>query len=485
MTVLITLTIAGTDTGPFDLYSNVDGYVSAFETTVSKAALLAGYSSALVPNGTTIIRVKSKGTCVNYVDIPVVTTTTTTTTGTPITTTTTTSSSSTTTTTTSSSTTTTTTTGVPVTTTTTTTDVPTTTTTTTTSLPPVPCGEVSSYSGEQGYPITQSVTLGSGTGTVLYSFDAYSVPDRFIVRWDGNVVIDTGYRGTSDYDFGGPNRASFNADLNGQVDPITLVTYPDLTNYPDDGYPRVTSPGGGTTSFNKTSASPTSALVEVYAPMAGTAWQFTMGCPGDVTTTTTTTTVFECVDCRNWEYYFASIPPGGDVIHYYRCSDGAPQTIVLSSGDPTGQFCNCNTIGNPYSDNGTLLTEIGICSTTTTTTTSAPLPASIFLDMSLSLDTTVSDISVQGVPASYASGTPLPNTGGGNTNLTTLEVGGTQTVVITYSCTFGGHKITLIDSLGTITCQNTGIGSNITMTFLNVNIDNITAVQIIAEDGTC
>ena len=232
--------------------------------------------------------------------------TTTTTTSTSSTTTTT---SSTTTTTSTSSTTTTTTTAIPVTTTTTSSssttttttttsldcalagdaqEVFTTTTTTTTSLPPVACGVASSYSGAEGYPITQSVTLGSTTGTVDYSFDAYSVPDRFIVRWNSNVVIDTGYRGTSDYDFGGGNRASFNADLNGQVDPITLVTYPDAINYPDDGYPRVTSPGGGITSFNKTLASPSSALVEVYAPMPGTAWTFTMGCP---TTTTTTTTI--------------------------------------------------------------------------------------------------------------------------------------------------------------------------------------------------
>jgi hypothetical protein len=105
--------------------------------------------------------------------------------------------------------------------------------------------------------------------------------------------------------------------------------------------------------------------------------------------------------------------------------------------------------------------------------------------MSLSLDTTVSGISVQGSPASYVGGVPLPNTGGGNTNLNTVEVGGAQTVVITYTCTFGGHKITLIDSLGTVTCQNTSIGSGITMTFINANINNITAVQIIAEDGTC
>jgi len=83
MTVLITLTTAGADSGPFDLYSDTDGYVSAFETGVSKAALVAGYSSNLVPNGTTTIRVKSTGVCTNYIDIIVVTTTTTTTTSAP------------------------------------------------------------------------------------------------------------------------------------------------------------------------------------------------------------------------------------------------------------------------------------------------------------------------------------------------------------------------------------------------------------------
>ena len=92
MTVLITLTTAGADTGPFDLYSNVDGYGSPFETGVSKAALLGGYASALVPDLATIVRVMSDGDCVNYIDIVLdeVTTTTTSTTVAPTTTTTTT-----------------------------------------------------------------------------------------------------------------------------------------------------------------------------------------------------------------------------------------------------------------------------------------------------------------------------------------------------------------------------------------------------------
>jgi len=79
MTVLITLTVAGADSGPFNLYSDIDGFTSAFETGVSKAALLAGYSSALVPDYTTVIRVLSTGDCTNYIDITLDAPTTTTT----------------------------------------------------------------------------------------------------------------------------------------------------------------------------------------------------------------------------------------------------------------------------------------------------------------------------------------------------------------------------------------------------------------------
>lgn len=87
-TVTITLTSAGLDTGPFDLYSDADGYVTPFETGVLKVLLVAGYTSVLVPDGATIIRVVSTGICTNFVDLPInvisPTTTTTTTTIAPL-----------------------------------------------------------------------------------------------------------------------------------------------------------------------------------------------------------------------------------------------------------------------------------------------------------------------------------------------------------------------------------------------------------------
>ena len=69
MTVLVTLTLAGTDVGPFNLYSNVDGYTTPLATGVSRAALLAGYSLAGVPDAASVIRATSTGTCTNFLDM--------------------------------------------------------------------------------------------------------------------------------------------------------------------------------------------------------------------------------------------------------------------------------------------------------------------------------------------------------------------------------------------------------------------------------
>lgn len=124
MTVLITLVIPiGGDSGPFNLFSNIDGYVAPFATNISAAALQAGYTSTVVPEGTITIRVKSIGVCTNYIDIQVNVLPTTTTT----------SSSSTSTTTSTSSTSTSTSTS-----TTTSTSTSTSTTTSTTTAPPTP-----------------------------------------------------------------------------------------------------------------------------------------------------------------------------------------------------------------------------------------------------------------------------------------------------------------------------------------------------------
>jgi hypothetical protein len=125
------------------------------------------------------------------------------------------------------------------------------------SLPTIPCGAGTSYSGGTSYPTVQNVTLGSDTGVVTLNYQAYSVPDRFVVEYQGVVVIDTGYVGDSFYQ----------NQLNSALIALGEPTAP------------IVGTGQGTATFNKTSATPSVATVKVYAPMSGTGWDFTLGCP--------------------------------------------------------------------------------------------------------------------------------------------------------------------------------------------------------------
>jgi len=80
MTLLITLTVADIDTGPFNLYSNVDLYTDPFAELIEKSVLLAGYTSTVVPDGTTSIEVRSVNElCNNFIILTVDATTSTTT----------------------------------------------------------------------------------------------------------------------------------------------------------------------------------------------------------------------------------------------------------------------------------------------------------------------------------------------------------------------------------------------------------------------
>jgi uncharacterized protein (TIGR02145 family) len=248
-----------------------------------------------------------------------------------------------------------------VTTTTTTTPCPTTTststTTTTTTIKVIDCGESSEFTEGVSYPTTQSITLGSVIGTVVLDYDTQGIPDRFIVEWNGNVVIDTGYRGSNAYDFGGPSRTSFNSYLTGKIDPITLITYPNFTNYPLDGYPRVLSPESGTAFFVKNLPTSTSATVKVYSPTPSKVWLYTLFCPATTTTstsstttttssTTTTTTTIPCVNCVE-----ASVTIGDQIwdkcnLNVETYSDGTPIPQVTDNATwaslTTGAWCYYN-----------------------------------------------------------------------------------------------------------------------------------------------
>ena len=116
-------------------------------------------------------------------------------------------------------------------------------------------GSVSNKSYRSGRYVV-FVDLGTSVGEVKFSSDAYSVPDRFIVEWDGNVVVDTGYRGNSD-----------GKDLKKA---LQLAGLPDAN---------ITGTGASSFTFEKTKTTPSVATVTILCPIEGTAWSFNVGCP--------------------------------------------------------------------------------------------------------------------------------------------------------------------------------------------------------------
>ena len=89
----------------------------------------------------------------------------------------------------------------------------------------LPCSQASSYNGGESYPTEEDINLGETTGSTNLQFNAQNVPDRFIVEWNRNIVIDSGYRGSSVYGIGGNRRSDFTSALNGKIDPVTRNTY--------------------------------------------------------------------------------------------------------------------------------------------------------------------------------------------------------------------------------------------------------------------
>jgi len=149
------------------------------------------------------------------------------------------------------------------------------------------CGVDQVYDGGPNYPTTLDITLGEATGTVGCLLNPRGIPDRFIVNWDGNIVIDTGYitgATLSFYNVGGGGRNSFKSNLTGRIAPEG-GTYPlppggsGNNIISSDGYPEVfarTAPGLiNFTKNNNTSE----ATVDVYGPDTGTRWDVRIDCP--------------------------------------------------------------------------------------------------------------------------------------------------------------------------------------------------------------
>ncbi len=110
-----------------------------------------------------------------------------------------------------------------------------------------------------GFPYSQVVTIGSITGSVMFKYNARNVPDKFVVIYEGNEVINSGYRGATSYQ--------------SQLNEALL----------NRGLPKETimGPGAGSATFLKTGSTAT-ATVQVWSPIVGTGWNWTASCPGQI-----------------------------------------------------------------------------------------------------------------------------------------------------------------------------------------------------------
>ena len=149
------------------------------------------------------------------------------------------------------------------------------------------CGIEQNYvQNTPSYPTFLESILGSTTGTVTLTPAPFGIPDRWVIDWNGNDVVDTGYISQTPalYNIGGERRNWITEDLNGlQVPELALgqvYPQPQGGTFPNviasDGYP-VINPI--TAAFFSKNAVTSIANVRVYGPLRGTGWNSTLSCP--------------------------------------------------------------------------------------------------------------------------------------------------------------------------------------------------------------
>ena len=141
-------------------------------------------------------------------------------------------------------------------------------TTTTTTVLEFPCKMSENFYGTT-FESVRSVNIKGTTGAVILDFNTFYIPIKIVVEWDGNEVINTGYRGNP----------VFQTVLN---DALTALGYPTETINPDSN-----SKGA----FLKTSNQPNKATVRLFAPLDGAIATWKLNCP--VTSVITWTVEFE------------------------------------------------------------------------------------------------------------------------------------------------------------------------------------------------
>jgi len=135
----------------------------------------------------------------------------------------------------------------------------------------VACSLESEYSGGPSFPTEITVQLGSQTGLVRLEFATSSRPDKFEVWIGGSKVIDTGYVGDTS------RQSELDAALAALSLPPEVITQRSGNN--STVAADWASPLTRDRAFFLKSVPNSFAVVKVFAPLASTAWRFSLECP--------------------------------------------------------------------------------------------------------------------------------------------------------------------------------------------------------------
>lgn len=137
------------------------------------------------------------------------------------------------------------------------------------------------YEGNNG-TFTFPIDLGSGTGIVRIEYQAYTVPDKFVFTWNGNTYTSGSTSGNYDGYVGAQSFSSNNYVTllrNATGNPNLEITTYTTSDYNPSGSTNNQEGGRYFIEFNK-NATAGSMVATVSAPLSGTAWWFSVSCPG-------------------------------------------------------------------------------------------------------------------------------------------------------------------------------------------------------------
>lgn len=220
---------------------------------------------------------------------------------------------------------------------------------------PLSCGELISFSGNVGVFIFD-IELGNDVGNIDIDYNAFSVPDRFQIEYDSTIVADSLYVGGTL--IGDPpdtpagivgntynnipeyiwNGIQFVA--NGNTQNIT-ITQPDVAVAGETA-------GAGTLSFIKSTATPTTMTIRIFAPLEGTLWNITPNCPVEIPPASFTEDDFQeqgeggCVSCAT---ITVTVPEGTNKrVEFVKTGDGGVYSSGLGLCSGTGTEISADTI---------------------------------------------------------------------------------------------------------------------------------------------